>query len=286
MLTARRQDVIIGTGCSGALEMAITVLCDAGQNILVPRPGFSLYETIAKTRGVDVRRYDLLPERQWEIDLPHLESLIDDATAAIVLNNPGNPCGSNYSREHLLALLDVAARNFVPIISDETYADMVFDGETFHPLAPLSRTVPILTCSGTAKRYLVPGWRLGWILIHDRNNLFAREIRAGLIGLSQLVLGANSLVQAALPDMLTQTDEAFHKRTMDILQTNAKLTYSLLAQVPGLKPVMPQVQLPRSRDRRAYRVMPSYAARAPAEPRHWSTGSHVSDVRLRAVGLS
>ena len=55
------------------------------------------------------------------MDLEHLESQIDDQTAAIVLNNPSNPCGSVYSRSHLNAILQVAERNYVPIIADEIY---------------------------------------------------------------------------------------------------------------------------------------------------------------------
>lgn len=55
------------------------------------------------------------------MDLEQLELQIDDNTAAIVLNNPSNPCGSVYTRSHLLDILQVAARNYVPIIADEIY---------------------------------------------------------------------------------------------------------------------------------------------------------------------
>jgi len=56
-------------------------------------------------------------------------------------------------------------------LGSEIYADMVFSGQTFFPLASLSDDVPILTCGGLAKRYLVPGWRVGWIFLHDRNEV-------------------------------------------------------------------------------------------------------------------
>jgi tyrosine aminotransferase len=69
----------------------------------------------------------LQPENGWEVDLEHLEAQIDDQTAAIVLNNPSNPCGSVYSREHLSAILQIAARNFVPIIADEIYDYFVIE---------------------------------------------------------------------------------------------------------------------------------------------------------------
>lgn len=65
------------------------------------------------------------PELGWEIDLNDLEAQIDESTAAIVINNPSNPCGSVFSRDHILDILDIAARYYVPIIADEIYEHMV-----------------------------------------------------------------------------------------------------------------------------------------------------------------
>ena len=67
------------------------------------------------------------PERSWEVDLEDLERQIDDNTAAIMLNNPSNPCGSVYSRQHLLDILAVAEKHRIPIISDEIYDGMVIE---------------------------------------------------------------------------------------------------------------------------------------------------------------
>jgi len=116
------------------------------------------------------------PDRQWEIDLDHLEQLIDADTVAIVVTNPSNPCGSVYSKQHLLDILAIAERHFLPIIGDEIYGGLVFKGQHFYSLASLSKSVPILSCGGTAKKYLVPGWRVGWILIYDKNETFKREV--------------------------------------------------------------------------------------------------------------
>ena len=65
------------------------------------------------------------PERSWEVDLEDLERQIDDNTAAMMLNTPSNPCGSVYSRQHLLDILAVAEKHRIPIISDEIYDGMV-----------------------------------------------------------------------------------------------------------------------------------------------------------------
>jgi tyrosine aminotransferase len=67
----------------------------------------------------------LQPERGWEVDTAHLEQQIDASTAALVVSNPSNPCGSVYSRQHLRAILQVARAKFVPVIADEIYEHMV-----------------------------------------------------------------------------------------------------------------------------------------------------------------
>ncbi|XP_021264684.1 tyrosine aminotransferase isoform X3 [Numida meleagris] len=122
------QDVILTSGCSQAIELALAVLANPGQNILVPRPGFSLYKTLALSMGIEVKLYNLLPEKSWEIDLKHLESLVDEKTACVIVNNPSNPCGSVFSKGHLQKILAVASRQCVPILADEIYGDMIRDG--------------------------------------------------------------------------------------------------------------------------------------------------------------
>ncbi|KAM6430039.1 tyrosine aminotransferase isoform 2-T2 [Liasis olivaceus] len=172
----KAQDVILTSGCSQAIELALAVLANPGQNILVPRPGFSLYKTLAHSMGIEVKFYNLLPEKSWEIDLKQMEALVDNRTACLIVNNPSNPCGSVFSRSHLQKILTVASRQCVPILADEIYAEMVFEDCKYESLAKLSTNVPILSCGGLAKRWLVPGWRMGWILIHDRRDIFGEEV--------------------------------------------------------------------------------------------------------------
>ena len=102
-------------------------------------------------------------------------SLVDDRTRAIVVNNPSNPCGSVYSRDHLQEIVDFAHRNRLPIIADEIYDDMVFADQSFVPIAEVSSQVPVLAIGGISKKYVAPGWRLGWVIIHDREDRF-REV--------------------------------------------------------------------------------------------------------------
>eukprot|EP00127_Corallochytrium_limacisporum_P003169 Clim_evm18s147 gene=Clim_evmTU18s147 len=231
-------DVIIASACSGAIDLAIAALLNPGQNVLVPRPGFSLYQTLAESQASEVKHYDLIPEKGWEIDLKHLESLIDDKTAAIIVTNPSNPCGSVFSKEHIRDVISVASKHKLPIIADEIYADMTFKDVPYISFASQSKDVPILSCGGIAKRYLVPGWRLGWVIIHDRNNRLG-EVRQGLVALSQRLLGANSIVQAALPNILHKTPQSFYDETMGQLEENVNVLMERLSKVDGLKPIKP-----------------------------------------------
>ncbi|MEQ2243846.1 hypothetical protein ILYODFUR_011026 [Ilyodon furcidens] len=233
------EDVILTSGCSQAIELAINVFCNPGDSILVPRPGFSLYKTLAVSMGIEVKLYNLLPEKSWEIDLQHMESLIDERTSCLIVTNPSNPCGSVFSKEHLQKILKVASKHCVPILADEIYSDMVFPGCSCPSLASLSSDVPVLSCGGLAKRWLVPGWRMGWILIHDRNNIFGSEIRQGLVKLSQRILGACTIIQGALESILNNTPQGFYSNTISFLKSNSEICFNELSSVPGLNPVMP-----------------------------------------------
>ena len=260
------NDVILCSGCSCSLDLCISALANPGDNILVPRPGFPLYTTLANGLGIKTKEYDLKPDDDWQVDLDHLASIVDDKTVAILVNNPSNPCGSVFDEDHLRDILAVAEKYCLPIIADEIYEHFVFNGsdKVYTPLAKLSSNVPILSCGGLTKRYLVPGWRLGWITIHDRNDIFKTSgIRQGLQSLSQVnlncnlfffipnwkvrqlffflqrIIGANTVVQGALPSILKDTPKSFYDDTLDTIEANAKIAFEKLSQVPGLRPVMP-----------------------------------------------
>ena len=237
--TLTPSDVLITSGCSGALSIAIEALCNPGSSLLIPRPGFSLYRTILGRNGIHPRYYNLLPERGWEVDLAHLESLIDDSTIAILLNNPGNPTGANWSRQHIEEVLEVARRHRLPIIADEVYAGMVFEGQTYWPIAALSREVPVVSVGGIAKAFVCPGWRLGWVLVYAKG-ADCSGWREGMANMSQLIIGANTLVQSTLPDLLHHTPPSYHQQLMASLQASATYLYEQLNTVPALSCALPQ----------------------------------------------
>jgi len=237
--TLTSSDILITSGCSSALEHCILVLANPGQNILVPRPGFPLYKTICHASGINVKYYNLIPEKEWEVDIENLDSEIDSDTVAILVNNPSNPCGSVYSREHLIEILAIAEKHELPIIADEIYSFVTFEGMHFEFMASLNERVSILSCNGLTKRFLCPGWRLGWIVIYDNQNRF-KEIRQGLHDLATRTIGANTIVQGALPKILFGVSEDHFKSTLKVIKENYDIVESILFDVPGLVIVKPR----------------------------------------------
>ena len=119
---------------------------------------------------------------------------------------------------------------------------MTFSGHSFHALGALSRSVPVLSCGSLAKRWLVPGWRLGWVLVHNKDSVLSDSVYSSLGKLATLVLGPCSLIQAALPRILA-VPQSWHDDVMRHIETTALVCYSALQSAPGLTPIKPQVQL-------------------------------------------
>lgn len=167
-----------------------------------------------------------------------MESLIDENTSAIVINNPSNPCASNFTQAHLAEILAVAERNFLPIISDELYRGLQWTPYPFTPLYSLPSQVSIITIGGLAKRFVVPGWRIGWGIFHERGGVF-KDVRRGVNLLTQIQLHPNTVFQAALPKILDTPQELLDE-IVEELKRNAKVVVSGLSQAPGLRVTEPQ----------------------------------------------
>ena len=240
------DDCIICSGCSGAVEMVISGMLNEGDNILVPQPGFPLYEVIIKSLGGTAKHYPLDPTKSWECDIKAMDKLIDGKTRAILINNPSNPCGANYTAEHLTAVAALARKHHLPIIADEIYAGIVFEN-VFTPMNTVSGDVPVLSLGGLAKEFCTPGWRVGWVVLHDRNGRLA-EVKAGLKLLTTLIVGANSLVQACIPDVLTpqkgsddhQSLQDYSREYVALLESNSRATIELSKECDGLEVIESQ----------------------------------------------
>ena len=107
-------------------------------------------------------------------------------------------------KDHLIQILQICEDYRLPVIADEIYGDMVFDDNVFHPMATLTSSVPVIAVGGLAKQYLIPGWRVGWVLLYDRNDILD-PLRQAYFKLSQLILGAGSLTQVSVYDARLQS---------------------------------------------------------------------------------
>jgi aspartate/methionine/tyrosine aminotransferase len=101
------DDIFLTAGGTQAIEVIISVLSQPGTNILLPKPGYPNYEARAAFNNLEVRRFNLIPEKGWEVDIDSLEAIADENTTAMVLINPNNPCGSVYTYQHLAKVLCV-----------------------------------------------------------------------------------------------------------------------------------------------------------------------------------
>ena len=237
------DDVVVASGCSGALELLLTALLNPGDNVLVPRPGFPLYEVIANSHGASVKYYDLDPDQGWNVDLKSVEAQCDSKTRGIVINNPSNPCGSVFGKEHLKDLLSLCSTLGILPIGDEVYGGMTFPGsQTYHSLASVSATLlsgslPVVSTCGMAKQYLVPGWRVGWLTFYGPD---LADLKAGVHRLAQVVLGACSLAQAASARALGEDLNSFKRELNEKLAGQAAALEGALEGSHGLTVVKAQ----------------------------------------------
>ncbi|XP_046842531.1 tyrosine aminotransferase-like isoform X5 [Xenia sp. Carnegie-2017] len=195
---------------------------------------------VAKYSSTPEYIVDAEPENGWEVDLDDMASLIDERTKLIVVVNTSNPCGSVYKRKHLEIILNIAEKYRVPVLCDEVYAHVTFGKEPFHSMGSLTKNVPVLVVGGIAKRFLVPGWRIGWIVIHDRNDSFGFKIRQALRRLCQVIVGPCSVIRAALPTILSDCPTQFFEKTLNLMKKTSNIFYESLSLLPELYPVRSQ----------------------------------------------
>ncbi|GHP02460.1 aminotransferase class I and II [Pycnococcus provasolii] len=207
-INANTEDVMLTAGCSQALEHAIRSLASQGSSVLIPSPGFPLYETLCKLHGVQAKRYPLHALQNFMPDLNAWRRLVDDTTVAVVVCNPGNPTGHVSTRTELTQMANAAAELGLVVLADEVYSSLAF-ARPFVPMASVSERAPVLSLGAISKNLYAPGWRLGWIAVHDRAGILEMSgVRRALLNLCQVSLGPCSLVQGAVARYFTDAQVA------------------------------------------------------------------------------
>lgn len=220
------DNVFLTVGGIQSIEIVLSVLARPGANILLPRPGFPIYESRATFSNLEIRHFDLLPEKGWEVDLDAVKSLADDNTVAIVVINPGNPCGSVFSSNHMKKIAETAKKLGILIISDEVYGHLTFGRNRFIPMGLFGSVAPVITIGSISKRWLVPGWRLGWITVNDPNGyLNEAKIVDSMIGYLNICTDPSTFIQAAVPKILEETKDDFFENTISILSKSVEICY-------------------------------------------------------------
>ena len=159
----QQSDVFICSGLSEGIDFLFQALVDPGRNIILPNPTYPLYLTKQRMMFGNENFYDC--DSIWEPDADSLRKKINKFTKAILVINPNNPTGAVYSRKTLEDIVNIAGEHKLPIISDDAYERLVFDGE-YTNLRTLHKDVPLVSGNSISKNYVYPGARVGYLAFH------------------------------------------------------------------------------------------------------------------------
>jgi alanine-synthesizing transaminase len=191
--------IIVTNGISEGISMLFGALLEKGDEILVPGPTYPPYMAYTTFYGGVPVSYRTIEEEGWVPDVGDLESKINEKTRAIVVINPNNPTGAVYPKPVLENLQKVAADHGILLISDEIYDEMIFTGE--HETFP-STDAPMVVVNGFSKVYLATGWRIGYGIFCNCDDL-----KEAVLKEARIRLCTNTLCQVAAAEALDGSQE-------------------------------------------------------------------------------
>lgn len=248
--------VLITQGTSEGIELALSVLVDPGDEVLVPTPTYPLYTAVLAKIGAKAVFYRTDPDRNWQPDLDDIRRLTTAATRVIVVIDPNNPTGAVYPEATRRALIDFAEAAGLTLLADEVYGDVAFDGPA-PLLGSLAPDAPIISFSSLSKAYLAPGWRTGWLVVGRSPRL--DDALAGIRKMADGRLCSAGPMQYAVAPAL-DGDRSHQVAFAAALRERAEITTRRINAIPGMTCVMPraafyampQVQLPTGRNDEDY----------------------------------
>ena len=213
------DQVIVTAGSQEAMYLALMTLVEAGDEVLIPNPGFVAYPTITRMAGGSPTFYQLPAANDFSFDLDDFKQRLSSKTKVVICTSPSNPTGRTLTSDELRALAQAVAESGSTafIISDEIYRDLYYTGERpgsiseFYP-----RTVVI---SGLSKSTCMTGWRLGWIL-GDEAVIRAAHLLHGYVTTCASTISQKAALAAWSDEAVAarkQIRDTFHRRRDHLL---------------------------------------------------------------------
>lgn len=187
--------LFLTSGTSESYSHLFRLLCNPGDEILIPKPGYPLFEMLAGINYLDYKYYRLKYDGNWRIDIESLESSITDRVKAIIIVNPNNPTGNYLTLKELQELSFICSRHGIPVICDEVFYDynlIPLNGKA--DLVNAEFDFPVFILNGLSKISATPQFKLGWILVNSPDR-YLKKIIDGLEIICDTYLSVNSIIQ-------------------------------------------------------------------------------------------
>jgi alanine-synthesizing transaminase len=207
-LAVTPQRVVLTASTSDAYSMLFKLLADAGDEVLVPRPSYPLFDHLTQLDLVSSRPYDLNYHGAWTLDLASVERALTPRTRALLIVNPNNPTGSFVSRTELDGLAALCAPREIAIIADEVFADYELEEGSALRAGRVAARHDVLSFAlgGLSKSIGLPQVKLGWIAVAGPDGLVASALER-LEVICDAYLAVSTPVQVAAADLLTRGAE-------------------------------------------------------------------------------
>ncbi|MDU5020386.1 MAG: pyridoxal phosphate-dependent aminotransferase [Clostridiales bacterium] len=222
------EDILILNGGSEALFFTMLTICNEGDNILVPEPFYSNYNSFANAVGVQIKPITTLAENGFHLpSKEEIVSKIDKNTRAILFSNPGNPTGVVYTKEEIKMISEIAKEHDLWIIADEVYREFVYEGE-YTSLGNVKEVEDrVIIVDSVSKRYSACGARIGSLA--SKNKDFIHEV----LKLCQGRLCVATLDQVGSVE-LYKTPKTYFKEVNDEYKKRRDVLYNELMKVEGV----------------------------------------------------
>jgi len=226
------DDVYVCHGVTEALQIIFTATLEEGTKVLAPGPHYPPYMAYPQLFGAETIEYRLDADDGWRVDFDDVEAKMDENVRLLVLINPNNPTGNVADSNEIDRLISIAEKwpNCM-IIADEIYDELDFTGSQTS-VASRSQTVPVFTLNGVSKVYYAPGWRIGYMALHDPTSRLG-AVRDGIERLLRSRLCASTPAQMGYLAGLTQSRSWMEDYTQKVL-AKRDLCLKRVSEIDGL----------------------------------------------------